>query len=78
MKRERKEEMLHVAEELAQKYAQRWVGKDVSVLVEEGARQFLTGFAEQYVRVWCHGPEDSVGRIMRVRAREARDGELLD
>jgi threonylcarbamoyladenosine tRNA methylthiotransferase MtaB len=78
VKTARREEMLRVAEELAEEYAERWEGKEVSVLVEEGAQQFLTGFSEQYVRVWCHGPEDSVGRILRVRARAARDGALLD
>jgi threonylcarbamoyladenosine tRNA methylthiotransferase MtaB len=79
VKRARKEEMLQVAQSLAQEYAQTWLSRGVAVLVEErGPGGLLTGLTEQYVRVWCHGPEDSVGRIMRVRAREARDGELLD
>jgi threonylcarbamoyladenosine tRNA methylthiotransferase MtaB len=77
VKRERTGEMLRVAEELAQRYAEGWVGREVAVLCEERGRGgWLTGWTEHYVRVHWPGPGEAVGRMVQMAAREAEGGEL--
>lgn len=77
VKTARREEMLRVAQELAQGYAERWVGSGVEVLCEGRDREArLTGLTEHYVRVRWEGPREQVGEIVRVTAREAKGGEL--
>jgi threonylcarbamoyladenosine tRNA methylthiotransferase MtaB len=77
-KRQRTEALLVVAAELAQKAAEGWVGKPVSVLFEErdaGGR--LAGLTEYYVRLRCEGPDEWRGRIARATPKCAQAGELL-
>jgi threonylcarbamoyladenosine tRNA methylthiotransferase MtaB len=77
VKRPRAERMLAVGEELAQNAAQAWVGREVSVLFEErGSDGLLAGWTEHYIRARCEGPEEWIGRVVPLRAGEARAGEL--
>jgi threonylcarbamoyladenosine tRNA methylthiotransferase MtaB len=84
VKTARREEMLRVAEELAEEYAQSWVGREVAVLVEERSREgWLTGLTEHYVRVRWQGPRELVGRIVDLRfeilgGREAEGSQITD
>ena len=76
--RTRAERMLEVGEALAGRAAEAWVGRKVQVLIEERRRDgLLSGWTEQYIRVRCEGPEEHIGRIVSVVAREAKRGELL-
>jgi len=78
VKRTRAERMLAVGEELAQKSAEAWVGREVKALIEERGRDgLLTGWTEQYIRVTCEGPEECIGMIVSLKPTEARGGELV-
>ncbi len=78
VRRARAERMLAVGEELAQKAAQAWVGREVRVLFEERQGDgLLAGWTEQYIRARSKGPEEWIGRIVSVLPREARTGELV-
>ncbi len=78
VKRARLERMLGVGEELAQAAAQRWVGREVDALFEQRERDgLLSGWTGQYIRLRARGPEEWVGRVVRVTPREAQGGELI-
>jgi threonylcarbamoyladenosine tRNA methylthiotransferase MtaB len=75
-KRERAQQMLALAEELANAAAERWVGRQVAVLFEERGRKGLTGHTEHYLRLHADGPDEWVGRILAVTAHRAEAAEL--
>jgi len=78
IKRDRTHRLLAVAAELAQQAAQSWVGRQVSVLVEEQDGQGrLTRLTEHYVRVRGEGPAEHIGRIVEVVPDRAEKGELF-
>lgn len=70
-------ELIGVGEELAERAAQAWVGRETQVLFEQQKRGRLTGLTEQYLRVWCEGPREWVGRIVAVRVEGTERGELV-
>ncbi len=77
VKAARMEEMLRVGEALGQEYAQRWVGREVAVLVEERDRTgWLTGLTEHYVRLRHRGPQELVGQIVTLVPSAVEGGEL--
>jgi threonylcarbamoyladenosine tRNA methylthiotransferase MtaB len=77
VKRERAQEMLSLAHELARCAAQAWVGKQVSVLFEERDEMGrLRGHTPHYVRVSADGPDDWVGRIVEVTPDREQGGVL--
>jgi threonylcarbamoyladenosine tRNA methylthiotransferase MtaB len=76
VKRERAQRLIAIGAELAQQAALAWVGREVGVLFEERKAGRLTGLTRQYLRVWCDGPEERVGRIVSVIPHRAERGEL--
>ncbi len=77
-KRERTQEMLSLAHELACSAAQAWVGREVSVLFEEvDGKGRLTGHTPQYQTVRAAGPQSWVGRIEDVIPDREEDGDLF-
>jgi threonylcarbamoyladenosine tRNA methylthiotransferase MtaB len=77
-KRERTQEMLSLAHNLACSAAQAWIGKEVSVLFEEiDEKGRLTGHTSHYVRVRAGGPDDWVGNIVEAVPTREKDGDLL-
>jgi hypothetical protein len=42
---------------------------------EKGGR--LTGQTEHYLRAWCEGPREWVGRIVTVKVEGAKRGEMV-
>jgi threonylcarbamoyladenosine tRNA methylthiotransferase MtaB len=75
-KRDRTQQMLALADELESRAAERWVGRQVSVLFEERGSKGLTGHTEHYLRLHADGPDDWVGRILPVTPHRAESAEL--
>lgn len=73
--RERENEALAAAEELHEAYCRRWLGREVSVLVEESANGVLRGLTPNYVRVAAAG-EAPVSSEVSVTPDEFRGGIL--
>ncbi|MGR3220258.1 MAG: tRNA (N(6)-L-threonylcarbamoyladenosine(37)-C(2))-methylthiotransferase MtaB [Candidatus Anammoxibacter sp.] len=77
---ERKKTMSTVAGELAAKYKQNFVNKDVEVLVESkfgGENSMLCGYTERYVKVVFQGNEEKINNIVAVRAKEISGDHIL-
>jgi len=75
-KRDRTQQMLALADELESRAAERWVGRQVSVLFEERGRKGLTGHTEHYLRLHADGPDEWIGRILPVTPHRAEAAEL--
>jgi threonylcarbamoyladenosine tRNA methylthiotransferase MtaB len=74
VRRERAREAAAVSAELAARYVQRWVGRDVAVLLEGREGRPGRGVSENYLKVDVRGiPEGEAhpGRIARARIIEA-------
>jgi threonylcarbamoyladenosine tRNA methylthiotransferase MtaB len=79
LRRERAQEIGALSRGLAAAYAQRWVGREVDVLLEAGRarpaeRARVHGVSENYLKVDVHGIPDGeavVGRLVRVRITAA-------
>ena len=66
--------MLGVAQELGCAYHQRFVGREITVLVESQRDRrtgLLCGYSERYVRAFFEGSDDLRGRMAAVRVRQA-------
>jgi threonylcarbamoyladenosine tRNA methylthiotransferase MtaB len=75
-KRDRTQQMLALADELESGAAERWVGRQVSVLFEERGQKGLTGHTEHYLRLHADGPDEWIGRILPVTPHRAEAAEL--
>jgi threonylcarbamoyladenosine tRNA methylthiotransferase MtaB len=78
VKRERTQQMLAVAAELARSAARARLGLPASVLFEErDGGGMLTGLTPHYVRVHSAGPDTWLGRIVDVTVEREEGGELF-
>ncbi len=64
-----------LGEELLGRYADRWVDRNVDLLVEETCRGTLKGFSRHYLRVEAPG-STRVGFEVAVRVKQRKKGEL--
>jgi len=70
----RRRAMLGVAQELGCAYHQRFVGREITVLVESQRDRrtgLLCGYSERYVRAFFEGSDDLRGRMVAVRVGQA-------
>jgi threonylcarbamoyladenosine tRNA methylthiotransferase MtaB len=79
--RRRTAELIDAGREMARACRRRFVGKTVEVLAEPGAETGdeagrLAGYTGRYVRVTFVGPDDLVGRLVRVRLLAETEGQL--
>lgn len=65
VKSRRVSRLIGVGNELAEEYRQRFVGRCVSVLVEDPEDEFMTGYTPEYIHVKMDGGE--TGRLVNVR-----------
>ncbi|NLP36524.1 MAG: tRNA (N(6)-L-threonylcarbamoyladenosine(37)-C(2))-methylthiotransferase MtaB [Firmicutes bacterium] len=66
VKNKRSQELTAIGQELAAAYHKRFEGKMVDVLFEEAHAGKISGFTEQYVRVFVAGTERYLGAILPV------------
>lgn len=77
--RERAQAMGAADAEMARVYRSRFLGRVVSVLVEErrvSDEGHLTGLTDRFVRVQMKGPDEWMGQIVKIRLLEEKDGSL--
>ena len=75
---ERVQRLLDLSKELHERYCQRYIGSEQSVLVErqDGAGRG-EGFTENYIRTSFQSRRRCEGEIVRVRLGGERDGEKV-
>jgi threonylcarbamoyladenosine tRNA methylthiotransferase MtaB len=74
VKKARLHELRSLADRLTERYASRFIGREVEVLVEE-AEGVATGYTERYLKATL--PSGERNQVVRARARTFRDGGLL-
>jgi len=76
-KRARTDVMLALADDLARAAAEQWIGRTVSVLIEEREKgDMLTGHSPHYLKAHTPGPDDWIGRIVDLTPTRQDRGEL--
>ena len=76
-KRARTDAMLALADDLARAAAEQWIGRTVSVLIEEREKgNLLAGHTPHYLKAHTPGPDDSIGRIIDLTPTRHENGEL--
>ncbi|HUU55593.1 MAG TPA: tRNA (N(6)-L-threonylcarbamoyladenosine(37)-C(2))-methylthiotransferase MtaB [Armatimonadota bacterium] len=77
-KRARTDVMLALADDLARATALAWIGRTVSVLIEEREKgDLLAGHTPHYLKVHTPGPDDWIGRIIDLTPTREEHGELF-
>lgn len=75
IKKQRRQQMLALAEESAIKFRGRFLGRVMPVLFEQKSRGLWSGLTDNYIRVYIKSNEDLTNRILPVRLeRLYRDG----
>jgi len=77
-KRARTDAMLALADDLARAAAEQWIGRTVSVLIEEREKgDLLAGHTPHYLKAQTPGPDDWIGRIIDLTPTRQDRGELF-
>ena len=75
IKKERSARCLALSEELADRQAEAWVGRTVSVMCEQTRDGYTEGYDSHYMHVKVRGSHPK-GRLLRCRITEYRDRQL--
>jgi len=76
VKKERSREMLALGRELRDRFASRYRGRTVEVLVESVSGGVASGYTPNYLRVFFKNGPELAGRIVKVYADGAEQGNL--
>ncbi len=64
--------------QLEEEFAQRFIGKELDVLVEDEEKDYLlTGISNNYLRLFFKGSLDQKGKIVKVKAKKVMGGALF-
>ncbi len=75
VKKERSQKILALAEDSAQKYHERFLGKKMAVLFEQQYRSIWSGLTGNYIRVYTKSGEDLTNKLLPVKLEKIyRDG----
>ena len=69
VRKERCRRLRELAEKLAAEWARSFVGQQVEALFERRRSGLLSGYTARYAPIEAEGPQDAVGRTVRVRCR---------
>ncbi len=69
VKKQREDELLHLARELTREYVDRFVNMDIKVLVEnkKSAEGYLQGYTDRYIKVYIGSPNNLKGQLVNCR-----------
>jgi threonylcarbamoyladenosine tRNA methylthiotransferase MtaB len=76
VKRERSKEMLALDRELRGRFASRYRGRTVEVLVESAADGQAAGYTRNYLKTVFSGGPELVGRVIKVYVQDTQQGNL--
>ncbi len=76
VKKQRSQKMLVLAEESAQNFRKRFLGKTLPVLWEKQSDRLWTGLTDNYIKVYTKSSEDLTNKLLPVKLVELfnRDG----
>lgn len=77
IKKERSDRLEHLKKIMAHREREKYIGKELDVLVEEKIGDFLFGYSENYLRVKFKGDESLLNRIQRVTINTIEKEMLL-
>ena len=78
VKEARNQAALAVQERISREKLERWVGREVSVLIEERNRRGqLAGHTRGHLNVVCDGPDASIGELATVRVQRVTPTTLI-
>lgn len=66
---------IDLGRDLLETYSRRWIGRTVSVMVEEASRKEVTGYTSHFLKVSALG-EGSQSSVSNVRVTSMEDGDL--
>ena len=66
IKERRSAELIEVGKKLSAQFAANYIGKTLSVLIERVQGKYLSGVSSNYIRVYCEGPQDRIGKLATV------------
>ncbi|MBA7706552.1 Threonylcarbamoyladenosine tRNA methylthiotransferase MtaB [subsurface metagenome] len=75
--KKRSEELRRLGDTLSQRFAVRFLGKSLRVLVEEKRHSqsgFLTGYTDNYIRIFLEGKDELKNQLLKIRVIEAGNG----
>lgn len=77
VKEQRSAELIVLGEDLAARFASRYIGKELIVSIERRQGEYLSGMSDNYIRVMCAGSDELIGRLARVRVEKREDAMLF-
>ena len=77
VKERRSAELIALGEDLAARFASRYIGKELIVSIERRQGEYLSGMSDNYIRVMCAGSDELIGKLARVRVDEREDAKLF-
>ncbi|MBS3909923.1 MAG: tRNA (N(6)-L-threonylcarbamoyladenosine(37)-C(2))-methylthiotransferase MtaB [Actinobacteria bacterium] len=76
VKEKRSAALIALGEDLAARFASRYIGKELIVSIERRQGAYLSGMSDNYIRVMCAGPDELMGKLARVRVERREDATL--
>ena len=76
VKEKRSAELIALGEDLAARFASRYIGKELIVSIERRQGEYLSGMSDNYIRVMCAGPDELIGALAEVRIEKQEDATL--
>ncbi|MDP2211169.1 MAG: tRNA (N(6)-L-threonylcarbamoyladenosine(37)-C(2))-methylthiotransferase MtaB [Candidatus Aquicultor sp.] len=77
VKEKRSAELIALGEDLAARFASRYIGKELSVSIERRQGEYLSGMSDNYIRVRCAGSDELIGKLARVRIEKRENARLF-
>lgn len=76
VKDRRSAELIELGKRLSSEFASRYVGKNLSVLIEREQEGLLSGVSDNYIRVNTQGPSDIIGEPANVKINKQEEEVL--
>lgn len=77
IKHDRVKSLMELSQELKEEFASWQIGKELDVLIEERQNQYMTGHASNYLKVNVDLPDESIGKIYKVKITQRINDELI-
>lgn len=71
----RRDEMIEIAKQSKQRYLEKFLGREVEILVEEKQEKMMAGYSREYIRCLVQGAKE--GSLVLAVGKEIKNGELV-
>ncbi|MEW5707045.1 MAG: tRNA (N(6)-L-threonylcarbamoyladenosine(37)-C(2))-methylthiotransferase MtaB [Actinomycetota bacterium] len=76
VKDERSAALIDIGRDLSASYASSYLGKRMRILVERKQGKYLSGISDNYIRVYCEGPREIIGKLVTVEITKQEETVL--